>query len=124
MATALAGAAVMPILFGAEHAGAAVPLLWLLPWFILQHPSTLLQAALTAVGREADVVGANLVALLVLLAGLAAAANCTTLEAFALARGVAEATRVLALSRLLSGRRLLPRLRIPTLQGAWGVAKR
>ena len=124
VATALAGAAVMPILFGAEHAGAAVPLLWLLPWFVLQHPSTLLQAALTAVGREADVIRVNLVALLVLFAGLAAAANGTTLEAFALARCVAEATRVLALSRLLSGRRLLPRLRIPTLQGAWGVAKR
>ena len=124
IAVALAGTAAMPLLFGAEHAGAAAPLLWLLPWFVLQHASTLLQAALAAQTRESDAVRANLLALLVLLVGLAAAATDATLAAFALARGVAELTRVLALRRLLHGQRLLPRLGIPTLQGAWGVAKR
>ena len=124
VAVALSGTAAMPLLFGAEHAGAAQPLLWLLPWFVLQHASTLLQAALAAQKREADAVRANLLALLGLLVGLAAATAGATLAAFALARGVAELTRVLALRRLLHGQRLLPRLGIPTLQGAWGVAKR
>jgi O-antigen/teichoic acid export membrane protein len=123
-AIALSGSTLMPLLFGAEHAGAAVPLLWLLPWFVLQHPSTLFQAALAAVGREDDVVRANLLALGVLLVGLAAAADGTSLAAFAVVRGVAEATRLVALGGFLRRQRLLPRLRTPTLLRAWGVAKR
>ena len=66
-------ATVVPVLFGAEHAGAAQALLWLLPWFVLQHPTTLLQAALTAARREGQVVRANGVAIAVLLSGLAVA---------------------------------------------------
>ena len=58
---ALASPWLLPPLFGAEHAAAASVLLWLLPWFVLQHPTTVLQAALTAAGREACVLRANLV---------------------------------------------------------------
>ncbi len=74
-ALAIAAAAPMlaPRLFGEEHAGAVTALLWLLPWFVLQHPTTLLQAALTAAGREGLVVRTNIAAILVLLVGLALA---------------------------------------------------
>ena len=87
----------VPVLFGAEHAGAAQALLWLLPWFVLQHPTTLLQAALTAARREGQVVRANGVAIAVLLSGLAVAALHPGLAGFALARSVAEAARLAAL---------------------------
>ena len=90
-------ATVVPVLFGAEHAGAAQALLWLLPWFVLQHPTTLLQAALTAARREGQVVRANGVAIAVLLSGLAVAALHPGLAGFALARSVAEAARLAAL---------------------------
>ena len=95
-ALAIAAAAPMlaPRLFGEEHAGAVTALLWLLPWFVLQHPTTLLQAALTAAGRESLVVRTNIAATLVLLVGLALAVTGSDLAAFALARSAAEAVRV------------------------------
>jgi lipopolysaccharide exporter len=100
---AVAAPPIVPGLFGAEHAGAAEALLWLLPWFVLQHPTTLLQAALTAAGREDQVVCANGVAIAVLLPVLAMAALEPDLAGFAVARSGAEAARVAAL--LLSLRR-------------------
>ena len=85
------------MLFGAEHAGAACALLWLLPWFLLQHPTTLLQAALTKAGRERAVLGANLVLLTALALGLPLAAVGASLTGFAAARSVAELARLAAL---------------------------
>ena len=75
-------------------------LLWLLPWFVLQHPTTVLQAALTAGGRETAVLRANAIALVVLLPALGLAAATSSLAAFALARSVAEATRLVGAFRL------------------------
>ena len=87
----------LPPLFGEEHAVVASVLLWLLPWFVLQHPTTVLQAALTAAGRETCVLRANLVAVTVLLPALAVAAATSSLAAFALARSFAEAARLAVL---------------------------
>ena len=64
---------------------------------MLQHPTTLLQAALTAARREGQVVRANGVAIAVLLSGLAVATLQPGLAGFALARSVAEAARLAAL---------------------------
>ena len=88
----------LPRLFGPGHAGAVTALLWLLPWFLLQHPTTLLQAALTAARRERAVLGANVVLLAVLVPGLMLAATGTTVAAFAAARSAAEIARLLALA--------------------------
>ena len=88
----------LPRLFGPGHAGALTALLWLLPWFLLQHPTTLLQAALTAARRERAVLGANLVLLVVLVPGLMLAATGTTVAGFAAARSAAEIARLLALA--------------------------
>ena len=97
---ALLAPPLLPRLFGAEHAGAAPILWWLLPWFVLTHATTLLQAALTAAGREAAVLRANLLGLALLAAGLAIAALVPSAAAFALARGLAEAARLAFLWRL------------------------
>jgi O-antigen/teichoic acid export membrane protein len=91
--------AFVPRLFGAEHAGAVEPLLWLLPWFVLQHPTTVLQAALTAIGREDRVVRTNVATLVILLMGLALVATAPNLASFALTRSVAELVRVILLWR-------------------------
>lgn len=87
----------LPPLFGADHAGAVTVLLWLLPWFVLQHPTTVLQAGLTAAGREKAVLWANLLAAVALLPALAGAAAAGSLTAFALARAAAETVRLAAL---------------------------
>ncbi len=87
----------LPTLFGAEHAAAVPVLLWLLPWFVLQHPTTVVQSALTAAGREAAVLRANLLAVAVLVPALALAAAGGSLEGFALARLAAELARLAAL---------------------------
>lgn len=94
---ALLGPALLPVLFGPEHAESTPALLWLLPWFVLQHPTTLLQAALTAARRERAVVWANIVMLLALGSGLALAAGGATLGGFAVARSVAELARLTCL---------------------------
>ena len=120
-AIALSGSTLMPLLFGAEHAGAAVPLLWLLPWFVLQHPSTLLQAALAAVGREDDVVRANLLALGVLLVGLAARRRRDVAGRLRRRRGVAEATRLVALGGFLRRQGCFP-ASTPLLSWALGAS--
>ena len=97
LAMALLAPLLVPALFGAEHAGAALALCWLLPWFLLQHVTTLLQAALTAAGREAAVLRANAVGIAVLLPALVLAAGVSALPAFALARSAAELARLAAL---------------------------
>ncbi|MFO1071536.1 MAG: oligosaccharide flippase family protein [Geminicoccaceae bacterium] len=94
---ALLAPPLLPRLLGAEHAGAAVALLWLLPWLVLQHLTTLLQGALTAMRRERTVLRANLGLLLALLLALPLAAAWGTLAAFALARTAAELVRLTAL---------------------------
>ena len=95
LALAAAAPVLAPRLFGQEHVGAVTALLWLLPWFVLQHPTTLLQAALTAAAREGLVVAVfNIAAILVLLVGPALAVTGSGLAAFALARSAAEAVRV------------------------------
>ena len=98
---ALLAPTLLPRLLGDEHVGAGTVLLWLLPWFVLQHPTTLLQGALTALRRERAVLHANLVLLLVLLVALPLAAASASLVAFALARLAAEAVRLAALARHL-----------------------
>lgn len=97
----LLGPMLLPALFGPQHAEAAPALLWLLPWFVLQHPTTLLQAALTAARRERDVLWANVVMLLALGSGLALAAGGGTLGGFAAARSIAEGARLACLCRSL-----------------------
>ena len=92
-----AAPSLLPLLFGLEHATAASALRWLLPWFLLQNLTTLLQAGLTAAKRERAVLRANLVLLLVLVPGLALAALGGTLGGFAAARSVAEMARLLVL---------------------------
>lgn len=89
--------AALPLLFGAEHGGAAAALTWLLPWFVLQHATTVLQAALIAARRDGEALRANLLGALVLLPAMAAAAFAGSLPAFALARAAAEAARLAAL---------------------------
>ncbi len=84
----------LPRLFGSVHGEAVTALLCLLPWFVLQHPTTLLQAALAAAGRERCVLRANLVLLPILILGLAMATAGATLAAFAAARAVAELARL------------------------------
>ncbi len=92
------GPPLLPILFGDAHAAAGTALLALLPWFLLQHPTTLLQGALAAAGQGDRVLRDNLTMLAVLVPALAAAALLSgSLPAFALARAAGEAARLAAL---------------------------
>ncbi|MFO1036969.1 MAG: lipopolysaccharide biosynthesis protein [Geminicoccaceae bacterium] len=102
----LAAPLVVPVAFGAEHRGAVPLVLWLLPWFVLQHPTTLLQGGLAGIGRGRDVLLGNAVLLAVLLPGLAVAAMTGRAEAFACVRGLGEAARLLVLHRRAFGERL------------------
>ena len=103
-AAALLAPPLLPRLFGAEHAAAVPVLLLLLPWFVLQHATTLLQSALAAAGRETGVVRANLVGIAVLAPGLALAAAGGELAGFALARSVAEVARLIVLAGVVRAR--------------------
>ncbi len=94
---------VVPYAFGAAYGHAAILLVWLLPWFLLQHLTTVLQSTLAAVGRERRVLTGNLAMLAVLLPALAVAAWIGDLRAFAAARGLAEAARLLTLHRAVKG---------------------
>lgn len=93
----LLGPPLLPLLFGAVHGEAGGVLLALLPWFLLQHPTTLLQGALAATGDGRRVLRANLAMLAALVPALALAAASGSLVAFALARGAAEAVRLASL---------------------------
>jgi O-antigen/teichoic acid export membrane protein len=98
----LAGPTLLPLLFGAEHDGAAKALRWLLPWLLLQHLTTLLQGALTAVRRERAVLGGNLVLLAAMLPALVLAGLHASPAAFAMARATAELARLAALGASLA----------------------
>jgi O-antigen/teichoic acid export membrane protein len=108
-ALGLAGPWLLPLLFGAEHAGAALALLCLLPWLVLQHLTNLLQGALTAAGRERAVLGGNLALLLALAPALGLAAAGGALAGFAAARSAAELVRLAVLRRSLRRAGLAPR---------------
>jgi O-antigen/teichoic acid export membrane protein len=97
LAIGLLAPLLVPALFGADHAGAATALLWLLPWFLLQHLTTLMHGALAATGRERAVLRGNFALLLVLVPGLALAATGATLAGFAAARSAAEVARLIVL---------------------------
>lgn len=87
----------LPLLFGPAQAPAAPLLVALLPWFLLQHPTTLMQGALAAVGCGDRVLRANLVMLAALGPALLLAALSGSLVLLALARGLGEAARLAAL---------------------------
>ena len=101
-ATALSLAPLLlPIAFGAAYATSTGLLLWLLPWFVLAHATTVLQAAMVA-GRLGDrLLLANAWMLATLVVALAVAWWLADLRAFAIARGLAELVRLVALWWLL-----------------------
>ncbi len=93
----------VPFAFGDAYPRTPLLLVWLLPWFLLQHPTTLLQGTLAAVGRERRVLAGNLAMLAVLVPALAVAAWTADLRAFAAARALAELARLLTLHRAVRG---------------------
>lgn len=104
---AIAGPWLVPAAFGAEHAGAATLLWYLLPWLVLQHLTTLLQAAGAAARIELLPLRANLAMLAAALPLLGLAAWSVAPAAFAAARGGSELIRLLVLAHGLRARRLL-----------------
>jgi O-antigen/teichoic acid export membrane protein len=105
----------LPKLFGPAQVPAVPLLIALMPWFLLQHPTTLLQGALTAIGAGDRVLRANLLMLLALVPALALAACLGSAVLLALARGAGEAVRLVVLVRALppdSRRLLLGRLAV------------
>lgn len=87
----------LPLAFGATYAPAASLLAWLLPWFVLQHATVVLQAGMTAARLGDRQLRAALWTVASLVPGLALAWWSEDLRLFALARGAAELVRVLAL---------------------------
>lgn len=79
---------------GESFAPAATLLLWLAPWTALVHLTTPLQAALGAVGQQRSVLRANIAMAAVLLPVLGLAAWLAAPWAFAVARLLAELTRL------------------------------
>jgi O-antigen/teichoic acid export membrane protein len=106
------GPLVLPRLFGEAYRPAADMLLWLLPWFTLQHASAWLQGVLAALARERAVLGANLAALAVALSLFGLAGWLGDPHIMAVGRGAAEAVRTLLLFRAVTFR--TPRLTDPT----------
>lgn len=103
LAMALLAPFLVPAMFGPNYGRTATLLLWLLPWFLLQHLTTLLQGTLAAIGRERRVLAGNLAMLAVLVPALAVAARFGDLRAFAAARALAELARLFLLSAALQG---------------------
>lgn len=89
----------LPLAFGAPYAPAAALLPWLLPWFVLQHATAVLQAGMTVARLGDRLVVAGLWMVAWLLPGLLLAWSMGDLRLFALARGTAELARVIALWR-------------------------
>ena len=89
----------LPPAFGAAYAPAASLLVWLLPWFVLQHATAVLQAGMTAARLGDRQLRAALWLVAALVPGLALAWWFGDLRLFALARGLAELVRVVALWR-------------------------
>ncbi|HET6467550.1 MAG TPA: oligosaccharide flippase family protein [Geminicoccaceae bacterium] len=100
LAAGALGSALVPFLFGAPYAPAASVLLWLAPWLLLQHVTTLLQGALTAARCQRRVLAANLLMAPPLALALLGAWTIRGLWAMALARALAEAVRLAALVAL------------------------
>jgi O-antigen/teichoic acid export membrane protein len=101
-ATALSLAPLLlPIAFGTAYAESTGLLLWLLPWFVLAHATTVLQAAMVAGRLGSRLLRANAWMLATLVTALAVAWWLADLRAFAVARGLAELVRLAALWRLL-----------------------
>lgn len=98
---ALLAPLVLPTLFGEAYRPAADMLLWLLPWFALQHASGWLQGVLAALARERAVFCANLAALAVALSLFGLAGWLADPRIMALGRGAAEAVRILLLGAAL-----------------------
>ncbi len=97
---------VLPLAFGAAYAPASGLLAWLLPWFVLQHATAVLQAGMTAARLGDRQLRAALWMVAALVPGLALAWWAGDLRLFALARGMAELVRAVALWRgLLSALR-------------------
>ncbi len=89
----------LPLAFGAAYAPAAALLPWLLPWFVLQHATAVLQAGMTVARLGDRLLMAGLWMVAWLLPGLLLAWLAGDLRLFALARGLAELVRVVALWR-------------------------
>lgn len=92
------GRPLMPILFGAEFKIAGTLLLWFVPWFVLAGISSHMQGALTANLQQKLISFGNLALIAGLIPALAVAWLLKSPEAFAVARGVAEATRLIVLT--------------------------
>jgi len=97
LAAASAAPFLLPLAFGKAYAPAATLVLWLLPWFVAQHLTTTLQAALTAARQGHRLLLANGCMAAALLFGLGLAWAAESIIAFALGRGVAEIVRAAAL---------------------------
>lgn len=104
LGVALLGPPIVPMLFGPSFAAAAELLPWLGPYLALAHLTAVLQPRLGAIGHQGDVVRAGLGGIAVLAVGLLAAALWSSPAGFALARGCAEASRVLLLWRAAQNR--------------------
>ncbi len=104
LAVALLGPPLLPLLLGPSFASAADLLPWLAPYLALSHLTAVLQPRLGAAGHQGDVIRAGLGSLAVLTVGLLAATLWASPEAFAVARGCAEAARVLLLWRAVQNR--------------------
>lgn len=89
----------LPLLLGETWRGAVTILPWLLPWLVLFHPANVLQAALTAARRQRTVLRVNLLGAAALGVLLVPALATGRPEACALARGLAEAVRLVLLLR-------------------------
>lgn len=93
--------ALLPLAFGPAYAPVADLLVWLLPWFVLQHATTVLQAAMTAARLGDRLLRASGWMVAALVPALALAWLIGDLRAFALARGTAELVRLVVLWRQL-----------------------
>ncbi len=89
----------VPWLFGPAFEPAVALFLALLPWLVLQHPSAVLQGALTGARGERALLHANLTMAAALALALGAALAAGSVPGCALARAAAEAVRLVMLAR-------------------------
>lgn len=97
LAIAVVAHRLVPALFGPAFAEAVPPLLALLPWLVLQHPSAVLQGALAGANRGRTLLAGNLAMAGALAAALLPALALGSVVGCALARTVAEAARLVVL---------------------------
>ncbi len=91
----------LPLAFGAAYTTSTGLLLWLLPWFVLAHATTILQAAMASARLGDRLLRANAAMLATLSLCLVIAWWLDDLRAFALARLAAELVRLVAFWRSL-----------------------